>query len=156
LKEGDSVGGIIECAAIGLPAGIGSPFFGSIESRISEIIFSVPGVKGIEFGAGFGFSSIRGSEANDPYEFIEGRVVTKSNNNGGILGGLTTGMPLIYSVVIKPTPSIFLEQDTVNLKTEKNDKLKIQGRHDPCIVLRAVPVIETVTAIALFDTILEL
>ena len=130
--DGDSVGGIIECAVIGIKAGEGSPFFGSVESRLSSIIFSVPGVKGIEFGAGFELSKMRGSEANDPYEYSEGDIITRSNNNGGILGGLTSGMPLLFRAVIKPTPSIFIEQDTINLKTGKEEKMTIQGRHEPC------------------------
>ncbi len=147
----DSVGGVIECAVTGLPAGIGEPMFDGAEGVIAKAVFGVPAVKGIEFGAGFKLAEMRGSEANDPFRFKDGRVVTETNNCGGILGGITDGMPLIFRAAIKPTPSISLPQKTVDLQTGENTTLEIHGRHDPCIVPRAVPVIEAVTAIALLD-----
>lgn len=150
--EGDSVGGIIECAAIGLPVGIGQPFFYSVESAISSLIFSVPAVKGIEFGMGFEIANMRGSEANDQYYFDENaKVQTKTNNNGGILGGLSNGMPIVFKAAFKPTPSISLRQDTVNVNSMEECSLEVNGRHDPCVVQRAVPVIESCAAIALLD-----
>ena len=152
-KIGDSVGGIIECAAVNLPVGVGSPCFSSIESVLSSILFSVPAVKGVEFGAGFKTALMTGMECNDSFFIKDGKVKTKTNNNGGINGGITNGMPLVFKVAIKPTPSIYLEQNSVNLETMQDSKLKIKGRHDPCIVFRAVPVIEAVTAIALINLI---
>ncbi|MCL1859150.1 MAG: chorismate synthase [Oscillospiraceae bacterium] len=156
LKEtGDSVGAIIECIADNVPQGLGEHIFSSVEANISSCIFGIPGIKGIEFGKGFEFASMRGSEANDEYYYDNnGEVKTKTNNNGGIIGGITTGMPVIFSVVFKPTPSIFLEQDTINLETKTNDKIKIKGRHDPCIGIRAVPIVEAAAAVALTDLIL--
>ena len=151
----DSVGGTIECAVLGVEAGTGEPMFASLESKISSLIFAVPAVKGIEFGLGFKLAQMNASSANDPYRIKDGRVVTESNNNGGILGGLATGMPIVFRTAIKPTPSIAKEQDTVNLDTMTNDKITIRGRHDPCIVPRAVPVIESVTALAILDAYLE-
>ena len=150
-EAGDSVGGIIECATIGLPQGVGEPMFDGLENRISQVIFSVPGVRGIEFGEGFTSADMTGSEHNDEYYAKNGRVKHKTNHAGGILGGISTGMPLIFRVAIKPTPSIHKEQNSVNLKTMQNVKLQIQGRHDPCIVPRAVPCIEAATAIAIVD-----
>ena len=147
----DSVGGCIECAIIGLPVGIGGPLFGGIESEISKNIFAVPAVKGIEFGAGFSVSEMYGSENNDPFYFDGDTVKTKTNNAGGILGGISNGMPVVFRVAIKPTPSIMREQDSVNLKTKETEKLVINGRHDPCIVKRAVPVIEAVAAISILN-----
>lgn len=147
----DSVGGQIECCVLGVPAGYGDPFFDSIESRISSIMFSVPAVKGIEFGNGYEMTKMRGSQANDPYDIVDGKIVTTTNNNGGVLGGISNGMPIIFNVAIKPTPSIFIQQDTVNVATMTKEKLSIEGRHDPCIVVRAVPVIEAVTAMAIYD-----
>ena len=152
--SGNSVGGEIECACYNLPVGLGSPFFDSLESKISHLAFSVPAVKGIQFGIGFDFSNILGSEANDLYYLDNNQIKTKTNNNGGILGGLSIGMPLVFSVVIKPTPSISIEQETVNVKEMKNDILKISGRHDACIVPRVMPVIEAITALAILDEIL--
>lgn len=149
IKE-DSVGGIIECAAVGVPAGLGDPMFGGVENLISSSVFGVPAVKGIEFGAGFSVADMLGSENNDEFYYDEnGAVNTRTNNCGGILGGITNGMPIVFRCAVKPTPSIGLEQNTVNLETHKNDKLIITGRHDPCIVPRAIPVIESAMAIAL-------
>ncbi|MGI6731621.1 MAG: chorismate synthase [Anaerovoracaceae bacterium] len=152
-EQGDSVGGIIECAAVGLSPGIGSPFFESVESRISSMMFSIPAVKGIEFGSGFDFASMRGSQANDPFAIEEDKIVTLTNHNGGINGGITNGMPLIFRVVIKPTASIGIRQKTVNLKTMTDSEISVQGRHDPCIVIRAVPVVEAGLALCLLDLI---
>ena len=150
-EQGDSVGGVIECAVSGLQGGVGEPFFDSIESRLASLLFSVPAVKGVQFGKGYELTTMKGSEANDPFEFVDGKVVTKTNNNGGILGGISTGMPIVFNVAIKPTASIFKEQDSINIKTKENTRLTIQGRHDSCIVVRAVPVIEAVAAIAIYD-----
>ena len=147
---GDSVGGVIEAMALGIPAGKGDLFFGSVESRLSQLLFSIPAVKGLEFGSGFGLTSMRGSEANDPWIINDKQVQTQSNHTGGILGGLTTGMPLICRVAVKPTSSIFLPQQTVNTKLEPCELL-IQGRHDPCIVPRALPVVEAMMALAIWD-----
>lgn len=151
----DSVGGVVECAVTGLPVGLGEHIFGGMENRISQIIFGVPAVKGIEFGLGFGCASLRGSEHNDPFVTDGVRVTTKTNNSGGIQGGMTNGMPLLFRTALKPTPSIAKEQDSVNLRTMENVKLSVTGRHDPCIVPRAVPVIEAAAAIAVFDTLLD-
>lgn len=153
--QGDSLGGIIECVVSGAPAGLGETMFGGMESRISQLVFGIPAVKGVEFGAGFAAARLRGSENNDPFEMIDGKVVTKTNNCGGILGGITNGMPLVFRAAIKPTPSIAKEQDTVNLLTGENTKLSVVGRHDPCIVPRAVPCIEAAAAIAIYDALLE-
>mgnify|MGYP000928458299 CR=1 FL=1 len=152
--SGNSVGGEIECACFNLPVGLGSPFFDSLESKISHLAFSVPAIKGISFGIGFDFANILGSEANDLYYLDNNEIKTKTNNNGGILGGLSTGMPLVFSVVVKPTSSISLEQKTINIKEMKEDILKINGRHDACIVPRVLPVIEAVMALAILDEIL--
>ena len=153
--EGDSVGGIIECTVLGLPVGLGDAMFDGMEGRIAKLVFGIPAVKGIEFGAGFEAARLRGSENNDPFEMQGGRVVTKTNNCGGILGGITNGMPLTFRAAFKPTPSIAKEQDTVNLETGENAKLSIVGRHDPCIVPRALPCVEAAAAIAVYDAILE-
>ena len=152
-KEGDSVGGVIECMILGVKAGIGSPFFDSVESTLSHLLFSVPSVKGVEFGRGFNITKMRGSDANDEYYIDEGRVKTKSNNNGGVSGGITNGMPIIFRVAIKPTPSVYKEQNSINISTMEETTLQIDGRHDPCIVQRAVPVIEGVSAIGILDLI---
>ncbi|MDD2371119.1 MAG: chorismate synthase [Firmicutes bacterium] len=154
-SEGDSVGAIIECMAVGVKAGLGSPFFNSLESKIASLAFSVPGVKGISFGAGFGFADMKGSEANDPYFIEEGVVSLKSNNNGGIIGGISVGSPIVFSVVMKPTPSISKKQETINIETNENTELEIVGRHDACIAIRGIPVIEGILAIALLDAYLE-
>lgn len=148
---GDSVGGCIECAAVGLPVGVGANIFDTVESRLSSILFGIPAVKGIEFGKGFRFAQEKGSNVNDGYEIEDDKVRLLSNNNGGVLGGMTSGAPLIVSVVIKPTPSISTPQKSVNLKTMKNETLVIEGRHDPCIVPRAVAVVEAAVAFGLLD-----
>ena len=154
-QQQDSVGGIVECAAIGLPAGLGDPMFDGVENIVSRMLFAIPAVKGVEFGDGFGLSSSFGSLANDPYELREGKILTKTNHNGGILGGITTGMPLIVRAAFKPTPSIALSQDSVDLLSMKEEKLTVKGRHDPCIVPRAVPCVEAAVAIALCDLMLS-
>ena len=153
--EGDSVGGIVECVIRGVPGGLGSPMFDGVENRIAQLAFAIPAVKGIEFGSGFQVASMRGSENNDPYTVEDGRVATCTNHAGGILGGITTGMPVVFRVAVKPTPSIAAPQQTVNLDTMQPETLRISGRHDPCIVPRAVPVVEAVAAIAVADLILE-
>lgn len=153
-EEEDSIGGIVECAVINLPPGIGSPFFDSLESVISSLLFSIPGLKGLEFGAGFPISRMQGSQANDQYYIDEEeKIRTYSNNNGGILGGISNGMPLIFRAAFKPTPSIGKKQRTVDISKGENIELVIRGRHDPCIVLRALPVVEAVAAIAIWDVI---
>ncbi|MCC8080029.1 MAG: chorismate synthase [Oscillospiraceae bacterium] len=154
-RSGDSVGGVIECTATGLPVGVGEPMFGGLESRISAAVFGIPAVKGIEFGAGFAAAGMRGSEHNDPFAVENGKIVTKTNNHGGILGGISTGMPLVLRAAFKPTPSIAQEQESVDIRTLEPQKLKIRGRHDPCVVLRAVPCVEAAVAAAIYDAILE-
>ncbi len=153
--DGDSAGGMIECAVTGLPAGLGDPMFGGMEGRIAQIIYGIPAVKGLEFGSGFTGSYMRGSENNDPYIMKDGVVRTSTNHSGGILGGITTGMPLIFQAAIKPTPSIARPQQTISLATGEQKTITVSGRHDPCIVPRAVPVIEAATAIAIFDAYLN-
>ena len=152
--EGDSVGGVIECVARGLPVGVGEPMFDGLENRIARAVFAVPAVKGIEFGAGFAAANMRGSENNDPFTVRDGRIETLTNNAGGILGGISNGMPVVFRVAVKPTPSIAKEQQSVNLNTMQPEALRITGRHDPCIVPRAVPVIEAAAALAISDLIL--
>ena len=147
----DSVGGTIECAVTGLPAGVGEPMFDGLEGAIAKAVFGVPAVKGIEFGAGFALAAMRGSRANDAFCYQNGHVVTETNHCGGILGGIANGMPLIFRCAVKPTPSIAQPQKTVDLQTGENTVLTIHGRHDPCIVPRAVPVIEAVTALAIIN-----
>lgn len=153
-SAGDSVGGVIECAVTGLPAGLGDPMFDGVENRIASIVFGIPAVKGLEFGLGFGLSAMRGSLSNDPFMISNGEVRTATNNCGGILGGITNGMPLIFRAAIKPTPSIAMEQRSVSLSRKEEQALIVKGRHDPCIVPRAVPVIEAAAAIAVMDMIL--
>ena len=150
-SEGDSVGGIIECAVVGLPAGVGDPMFDGMENRISQIVFGVPAVKGVEFGIGFASAYRKGSNNNDPFIIENGQVKTATNHAGGILGGITNGMPLIFRAAIKPTPSIAMTQQSINLSKMEQTELTVHGRHDPCIVPRAVPVIEAAAAIAVFD-----
>ncbi len=152
--SGDSVGGIIECAILGLPVGLGEHMFGSCEAAISSIVFGIPAVKGIEFGAGFGASKLRGSQNNDPFYTDGSKVFTKTNNSGGILGGMTNGMPIVFRAAIKPTPSIALQQDSVSLSRMENVKITVGGRHDPCIVPRAVPVFEAAAALAIMDLLI--
>lgn len=149
--NGDSVGGVIECAITGMPVGVGGPLFGGIEGEMSKNIFAVPAVKGIEFGAGFSATGMFGSENNDEFYYDGDKVKTKTNNSGGILGGISNGMPIIFRVAIKPTPSISKEQKSINLKTKESENLVVKGRHDPCIVKRAVPVIEAVAAITILN-----
>ena len=151
---GDSVGGIIECAVTGLPAGVGEPMFDGLEGKIAQIVFGIPAIKGIEFGSGFGCASALGSQNNDPFTIVNGQIRTKTNNAGGILGGISTGMPIIFRAAVKPTPSIAKCQETISMFEMKETTLCVKGRHDPCIVPRAVPVIEAATAIAVFDAIL--
>ncbi|MDO4960794.1 MAG: chorismate synthase [Eubacteriales bacterium] len=151
--DGDSVGGIIECVIEGVPAGVGEPMFDGIESRIAQMVFGIPAVKGVEFGSGFGCAGLKGSENNDPFIFKDGRVQTEGNNHGGILGGITSSMPIVFRAAFKPTPSIAKEQDSIDIRTNEAVKLKVKGRHDPCIVLRAVPVVEAAAAAAILDEI---
>ena len=149
--EGDSVGGILETVITGVPAGIGEPFFDSVESEIAHLAFAIPAVKGIEFGAGFAFADLRGSQANDPFTMRDGKVVTATNKNGGINGGIANGMPIVFRTAVKPTPSIYKEQDTVDYIAKADAKLQIKGRHDPCIVPRAAVVQNTLAAFAVLD-----
>lgn len=151
----NSVGGVIETIVTHLPAGLGAPYFDSVESRLSHALFSVPAVKAVEFGDGFAISQLTGAEANDQLHYEDGKVVAETNHNGGITGGITNGMPAIFRVAIKPTPSISREQRTISLLEQKDTTLTIVGRHDPCIVQRAVPVIEAVTAWTMWDLLLE-
>lgn len=153
-EDGDSVGGMIECYVTGLPAGLGEPMFGGMENRIAQIVYGIPAVKGVQFGAGFGSAKLLGSENNDSFTVENGQIITKTNNAGGILGGITTGMPLVFSVAVKPTPSIIKEQQSISLEQMKNASLVVHGRHDPCIAVRAVPVVEAAAAIAIYDAYL--
>lgn len=153
-SEGDSIGGEIECVILGFPKGKGNPLFEALESRLAQVLFGVSGVKGVSFGSGFLGTMKKGSEENDAFYVKEGEILTKTNNSGGIQGGISNGMPIVFQVAIKPTPSIALEQESVSLEKKENTKLKIEGRHDPCIALRALPVIEAVAALVLFEELL--
>lgn len=154
--RGDSVGGIIECTVNGLPAGIGNPMFDGVENNIAKAVFAIPAVKGIEFGRGFDAGRICGSENNDEFYYEGEQVRTRTNNHGGILGGITSGMPVVFRVAIKPTPSISIQQNSISYSKGEDDILKVRGRHDPCIVPRAVPCVEAACAIALYDLILDI
>lgn len=154
-EEQDSVGGILETAVLNLKPGVGNPFFNSVESSISSILFSIPAVKGVEFGEGFNFAHMRGSQSNDEMKVEGDKIITLTNNNGGIVGGITNGMPIVFKTVIKPTPSIGKIQRTADISKMENTTLNITGRHDPCIIPRALPVIDNATAIALLDLVLE-
>ena len=154
--DGDSVGGVIECIVTGLPAGLGDPMFGGMESRIAQIVYGIPAVKGIDFGSGFSGSYMRGSQNNDAFTIDNGSIKTTTNNAGGILGGITNGMPLVFQTAIKPTPSISRPQQSISFSKGAEQMLEINGRHDPCIAPRAVPVIEAAAAIAIFDAYLGL
>ena len=151
---GDSVGGVIECAITGVPAGVGDPMFDGIENRIAQIVFGIPAVKGLEFGLGFGLSGLRGSVSNDPFTIQNGTIATATNHCGGILGGISDGMPILFRAAVKPTPSIAREQQSVSIRKLETQTLTIEGRHDPCIVPRAVPVVEAAAAIAMMDMLL--
>jgi chorismate synthase len=150
-SEGDSVGGVVECLALNLPPGVGEPVFGALEGDLARALYAIPAVKAVEFGLGRGFSSLKGSESNDAYTLKNGEIMTETNNSGGILGGLSTGMPIRCTVTFKPTPSIGKKQKTVNLSTMKETTIEVKGRHDPCIVPRAVPVVEGMVAVVLAD-----
>ncbi len=154
-SEKDSIGGVIECKVVGIPAGIGDPIYDSLESKIAYGMFGIPAIKGIEFGKGFNITKLRGSEANDPFHIVDGEVKTKTNNSGGIQAGISNGMPILFKVAVKPTPSISKEQDSVDLVTKTNCKLTIAGRHDACIVPRAVPCVEAMCALMLYDAMTE-
>ncbi len=151
----DSVGGIIECAVVGLPVGIGEPMFDGIENRLSQAIFAVPAVKGIEFGNGFECAALRGSQNNDAFYYDGDQIRTRTNNHGGILGGLSSGMPVVFRAAFKPTPSIAKSQQSVSFSQQQDTELVIQGRHDPCVVLRAVPCVEAAAAIAVYDMVMD-
>jgi len=154
-KEGDSLGGIIECLAFNVPAGVGEPLFDALDADIAKILLAVPAVKGVEFGAGFAVAELRGSENNDSYRMKGGKIVTLTNNAGGILGGLSSGMPIIVRVAVKPTSSIAKEQRTVNLSKMEDTTIKVTGRHDPCVVPKAVPVVESAVSIVLADQMIR-
>ncbi len=151
----DSVGGIVECGVLGFPAGIGSPMFDGLENRIASLVFGIPAVKGVEFGDGFAACGLRGSQNNDPFFLENGRIATTTNHAGGILGGISSGMPILFRAGFKPTPSIALSQKTVNFRENRAEELSIHGRHDPCVAVRAVPVVEAAAALALLDALLE-
>ena len=154
--DGDSIGGVVECTATGFPAGLGNPRYDGLKNRLAQVIFGIPAVVGLEFGDGFAAARYRGSENNDPFEMApDGTVRTKTNHAGGILGGISTGMPIVLRVAFKPTPSIAQEQDTISLSHRENSKLKITGRHDPCIVPRVLPVVTAATALVLLDFLSE-
>ena len=153
--EQDSVGGVIRCFVLGLPAGVGEPMFGGVENRLAAALFGIPAVRGVSFGTGFAAAGMRGSVHNDPFVMEDSQLCAASNNAGGILGGITTGMPLVLRAAVKPTPSIGQPQRTVSISAMENTDLTIHGRHDPCVAHRAVPVVEAVTAAVLLDMLLE-
>ncbi len=153
--DGDSVGGIVECGVIGVPVGIGEHMFDGVENRISQIVFGIPAVKGIEFGRGFDVANLKGSENNDAFYTNGEKIYTKTNNAGGILGGMSSGMPIVFRAALKPTPSICKEQQSVDMTSMTNTILSVRGRHDPCVVARAVPVFEAAAAIAITDMLLD-
>ena len=150
-KEGESIGGIVECVALNVPVGVGEPLFDSLDADLAKALFDIPAVKGVEFGLGFGIAQLKGSESNDPYIMQSGKVATATDNAGGILGGISNGMPIMMRVAIKPTPSVAKEQKTVNISTMKDATLRVKGRHDPCVVPKAVPAVESAVAITLAD-----
>ena len=150
-ENGDSIGGSVTCAVTGFPAGIGEPMFGGIENKLSQILFGIPALKAVEFGAGTAFAAMHGSEANDPFIVSDGKIKTSTNHCGGILGGISTGMPIVFRATFKPTPSIAMEQRSVSMRQMRSIQMTVQGRHDPCIVPRAVAVVEAAAAIALYD-----
>ncbi len=150
-KNGDSVGGVIECAILGMPAGYGGPLFDGVEGKIASALFGIPAVRGVEFGSGFAAADMRGSAHNDPFTYKDGKVVTTTNHSGGIQGGITNGMPILFRLAMKPTPSIAMEQHTVNLMTHEDTTLAIGGRHDPCVAARAVPAVEAAAALCILD-----
>lgn len=154
-SDGDSIGGILETVVLNMPSGIGEPFFNSIESKLSQLLFSVPAVKGVEFGLGFDITKLTGSKSNDSFYMDNGNIKTKTNNNGGINGGISNGMPITFKTAIKPTPSIYKQQETVNLNSKQNEILQIQGRHDPAIIHRARVVVDSMAAIGLLDLFYE-
>ena len=154
-EHGDSLGGVIECVITGVPAGLGDPIFDGLENRLASVLFGIPAVKGLEFGDGFALAEMKGSEANDPFIIRDGEVMTETNHCGGILGGISDGMPVTFRVAIKPTPSIASEQRSICLDTKEETTLAVKGRHDPCIVPRAVPCVEAAAAVALYDAVLQ-
>ena len=154
-KDGDSVGGVIECAILGMPAGYGGPLFSGVEGKLASALFGIPAVKGVEFGSGFAAAEMRGSVHNDPFTYKDGKVVTTTNNSGGIQGGITNGMPILFRIAMKPTPSIAMEQKTVDLAAHEDTTLVIGGRHDPCVAARAVPAVEAAAALCILDLLSE-
>jgi chorismate synthase len=150
-KEGESIGGTVECLVMNLPAGVGAPLFDALDADLAKALFSVPAVKGVEFGAGFALAEMKGSEANDAFQMQKGKVATLTNFAGGILGGISSGMPIVIRVAIKPTPSIAKEQQTVSLAKKENATIKVSGRHDPCVVPKAVPAVEAAVAVTVAD-----
>ena len=153
-KEGDSIGAVVECGVFGVPAGIGSPMFDGIENYVSNAVFAIPAVKGVEFGKGFSFSNFKGSEVNDEFYIEKGKIKTKTNNNGGILGGISTGMPIVFRVVFKPTPTIFKKQQTVNINSKQNDEIVCTGFHDCCVAVRGVFVVEAAANLAILSQLI--
>ena len=154
-SEGNSVGGIVECAVLGVPGGYGDPLFDSVESQLASLLFSIPAVKGVEFGSGFELASMKGSQSNDAFVLHDDTIITETNHNGGILGGITIGMPIVFRCAFKPTPSISIEQKSVDFIAKEETSIQIHGRHDPCIVRRAVPVVEAAAALVLLDILLS-